>query len=728
MEATAEGTDCLVGNVERVTFHNPENGFCVLRVDVRGQTELQTVVGFVPMIDVGSYIECAGHWFQDKQYGLQFKAKTLKTHLPESLEGITRYLGSGLIKGIGPAFAKQIVAKFGNRSFEIIEQNPDALRHIPQIGEKRIARIRSSWAEQKHIRELLIFLQGHGIGAQRVTRIYKVLGEGAIEKIKADPYCLAMDVRGIGFKTADQLAQGLGLPADSVSRMSAGLLHTLQEVGARGHSVIPHEDLLSGAATLLALSAEQLLVGLDAICSSERVLSVLKEDKACYILPALYHSERSIAKDCVRLLSGDLPWQCSPEVLSEYLSHQRFPLSVAQKEAVISALTHKMMILTGGPGVGKTTIVRQIIRLVKSLGCDITLAAPTGRAAKRLSETTGFIAKTVHRLLRYDPTQKTFSFNRDAPLPTDFLVIDESSMLDIYLMTALLKAIPDHAGVLIVGDVDQLPSVGPGLVLFDLIQSELIPTVRLTEIFRQAKSSKIIQNAHRINEGVFPFGLADLSLEKEDFYLIPTEKAEQTFDKILSLVSQDIPERFGFDPITQIQVLTPSRRSALGSVSLNSALQPILNRKGARSPFVERFGTRYAEGDKVIQLVNNYDKEVFNGDVGFIVSVDLEMSTLMIAYEGREVEYEFSELDEIQLAYAITIHKSQGSEYPVVVIPMGVQHFMLLERNLLYTGVTRGKKLVVLVGEKRAISIACRTLKAKHRLTYLPECLKSVKQ
>lgn len=721
----ARSLETLNGSVERITFHNPETGFCVLRVKVPRHRDLVTVIGTVATVNPGEYVECLGEWVNDRTYGQQFKAQQLRVVPPSTLEGMEKYLGSGMVRGIGPHFARKLVSAFGEQVFEVIETSPERLTELPGIGPKRKERVVSAWAEQKMVREIMVFLQSHGVGAGRAVRIYKIYGEAAIDRVRENPYRLALDIHGIGFKTADIIAQRLGVLPDALIRAQAGVRHVLQELAGQGHCAATHERLVETAAQLLGISTPIIEQAIARECEEDNLIAETIEDGPALFLAPLYRAEVGVAQGLARLGEGKPPWgSIETEQALVWVEHKTgLTLSLSQRAAVAKAIQGKVTVITGGPGVGKTTVVNSILNIIRARGAQVVLCAPTGRAAKRLSESTGREAKTIHRLLAFDPKLMGFKHGPDNPLDADLVVIDEVSMVDIVLMNQLLKAIPDHAAVLIVGDVDQLPSVGPGAVLADIIASGRIPTVRLTEIFRQAASSKIIVNAHRINQGLMPQRpdpLAPIS----DFYFIPADTPEAIHDKLLQVVTQRIPNRFGLHPIRDIQVLTPMNRGGLGARALNGELQQRLNPHA--EPKISRFGWTFAPGDKVIQTVNNYDKEAFNGDIGQITRIDPEEGLIYIDFDGREVEYELSELDEISLAYAATVHKSQGSEYRAVVIPLATQHYTLLQRNLLYTAVTRGKQLVVVIGQSRALAIAVKNAHSGRRLTNLAARIRQI--
>ena len=707
----------IQGSIERVTFHSESSGFCVLRIKVKSYRELVTVISSAASVTAGEYVECLGFWTNDRQYGQQFKATVLKIVAPTTLDGIEKYLGSGMVKGIGPHFAKKLVKAFGELVFDVIEQSPERLLELPGIGKKRQQRVTNAWSEQKIIREIMVFLQSHGVGTSRSVRIYKTYGEEAINKVRENPYRLAWDIHGIGFKTADTLAQKLGIAPDSLIRAQAGVRHVLQEWSSEGHCAAVRQTLCAMAVKLLAIPVAIIDAAITAeLVEGNLIAEIINQDEVIFLTP-LNRAEIGCATHLLRLNQGEPPWGSidAHKAIPWVEGQTGLTLSTSQRAAIELVLQHKVAVITGGPGVGKTTLVNSILKILSAKHINISLCAPTGRAAKRLSESTGLEAKTVHRLLEFDPAVFAFKRNDELPLELDCLVIDEASMMDVVLMNQLLKAVPSTAALLIVGDVDQLPSVGPGAVLADIIESGQIATVRLTEIFRQASTSKIITNAHRINQGQLP--QSDSSLSLSDFYCLYAETPEEIFAKLMHVVLERIPQRFNLDPVNDVQVLTPMNRGGLGARSLNIELQTRLN--GQSEPKVTRYGSTYALGDKVIQRINNYDKEVFNGDIGIISSIDIEDSLLQITFDERIVDYEFNELDEIALAYATSIHKAQGSEYPAVVIPMAMQHFMLLERNLLYTGVTRGKQLVVVIAQPKALAMAVKNQRSQRRITNL---------
>jgi len=721
--------ETLSGIIERVTSHNADSGFAVLRVQADGRRALVTVVGHLPSASAGEYVEAAGAWVQHKDYGLQFKADSLRTTPPHTREGIVKYLGSGLVKGIGPHFARKIVDVFGERTLEVIDESPTFLEEVKGIGKRRVQRIRASWQQQKAVRGIMVFLQSHGVGTARAVRIYKTYGEQALELVRANPYRLAADVWGFGFQTADDLAQRLGIDRASPLRARAALRYVLQQLSGEGHVGYPEEEVIARAAKLTGIDTA---VVRGAAEDGQRAEELVREpwDKdagsrtAWLYLKPLFLAELGAARSLHALTAGPHPLAGLAAEAALPRAEQRIGLALApsQREAIRQAATHKVLVITGGPGTGKTTLVRGILEVFAAQGKRCVLCAPTGRAAKRLAETTGREAKTIHRLLGFEPAQGGFQHDRDHPLDLDLLVVDEASMVDVPLLNKLVQAVPRHGCLVLVGDVDQLPSVGPGSVLADVIGSGVVPVVRLTEIFRQAGASWIVRAAHAVNAGRLP---ESAPAGRGDFYFIEADEPALILDRIVTMVRERIPARFGLDPFRDIQVLTPMNRSELGTRNLNARLQAVLN-PPVGGVEVERFGWTFRVGDKVMQTHNDYDKEVFNGDIGRVAALDGHDQELTVEFDGRTVVYDFGELDELAPAYACTIHKSQGSEYPAVVLPLHMQHFMMLQRNLLYTGITRGKKLVVLVGSRKALAAAVQRRDATQRCSALGRRLREM--
>ncbi|MGD0635885.1 MAG: ATP-dependent RecD-like DNA helicase [Beijerinckiaceae bacterium] len=712
-----------MGSVERVTFHNTDTGFAVLKVKARGRRDLVALVGHAATISAGEYIHATGIWLTDRTHGLQFKADFLKTTPPTTKEGMARYLGSGMVRGIGPKLAERIVGQFGIDTFEIIEAAPSRLREVPGIGEFRAGKIAAGWAEQKAVRDIMVFLHSHGVSTSRAVRIFKTYGHDAIAVMTEDPYRLARDIRGIGFKSADAIAMRLGLTKESPKRLRAGVSYALQTATDEGHCALPVEDLVRLAEKLLDVPGGPIGAAIDAELLDGQVVQDTIEGQPCLFLRGLYAAERDVAERLRALARGNLPWPGIDVERAIPWVEQRTGkvLSASQRVAVDLVLRSKVSVVTGGPGVGKTTLLDTILRILVTKGVKLLLAAPTGRAAKRMSEQTGIEAKTVHRLLEIDPKNGGFKKGADDPLDCDLLVLDETSMIDVPLMNAITKALPKRSGLLLVGDVDQLPSVGPGRVLADVIESGSIAVARLTEVFRQAAESRIVVNAHRINRGEMPEWPGAGS--NSDFYFVECNDPEDGAAKVVEIVGNRIPHRFGLDPVRDVQVLCPMQRGAMGARALNADLQKALNPNATSR--VERFGSVFMPDDKVMQTENDYDKEIFNGDLGIVARIDEDEGLLVANFDGREVEYAFGELDTLVPAYATTIHKSQGSEYPAVVITLATQHYPMLARNLLYTAVTRGKRLVIVVGQRRALTIAVRTSNARRRWTKLDEWLRS---
>lgn len=703
--------------VERITYQNPENGYTVLKTRVKGYKELVPVTGNLLDVNVGSVLLVEGNWKIDARYGRQFIAEKWEETLPATVYGIEKYLGSGLIKGIGPKYAKKIVQEFGTDTISVIEDNIEQLLNVGGIGRKRVEMIRESWEKQKEVKNIMLFLQENGINTSFAAKIYAHYGNKSIEKVKENPFCLADDIWGIGFKTADIIAQKLGVDKQAYIRLRSGIMYTLGELAGDGHVYAGKEQLFFKAAALLDAEEEYIIMTTDQMVKDGDL--ILEED-AIY-LPPFYYAEIGTASKLARLAgkpqdSTSLT-KCQDVFtdigsIEDKLNIKYDPL---QADAIKQASVSKVMVLTGGPGTGKTTVTKGIIAMYQEQGFKILLAAPTGRAAKRMTEATGIEAKTIHRLLECKPPEG-YQKNNENPLEGDVLVVDECSMIDILLMNSLLKAVPENMRLVFAGDINQLPSVGPGNVLRDIIDSGRFPVIRLNKIFRQAQSSRIIMNSHRINAGTMP----DISNGRNtDFFFIQKETPEQAAEEIVTLVKYNLPKYYKI-PASQIQVLAPLQRGTAGAANLNIVLQEALNPSGAG---IRRSGYIFRQNDKVMQIKNNYDKEVFNGDIGIIERVNLEERTLIIDFDGRHIEYEDMELDEIVLAYATTIHKAQGSEYPVVVMPLLMEHYVMLQRNLVYTGITRAKKILVIVGTKKALAYSVKNLKVTERNTMLKERL-----
>jgi exodeoxyribonuclease V alpha subunit len=718
-------TDKVSGVIERVTFFNEESGFCVLRIKAPGHREEVTVIGSLPSVSAGEWLSGEGWWVRDKEHGLQFKASTIRTVPPTTVEGIERYLSSGLVKGIGPVMAKRLVGRFKADVLNVIETRPGELLLVDGIGAKRRERISRAWREAKQVREIMLFLHGHGVSTSRAVRIFKAYGDEAIEKVRSNPYMLAKDIYGIGFATADQIAQKLGIPKDSLNRARAGLDHVLLEATSEGHCALPLEKLKVAAVKLLEVPEATVEEALSQMLTSGHLLLEEIDGEPLIFLPHLRKAEEAIAAKFKQLATAETLYPAIDFEKAVAWCEKRTDKTLApsQREALKTVLTNRVVIITGGPGVGKTTLVNSILMILSAKKVKCLLCAPTGRAAKRLTETTGLEAKTIHRLLEVNPGTGRFSRDESNRLECGLLVIDETSMVDVPLMHSLVKALPTRSGLILVGDVDQLPSVGPGMVLQNLIESGIVPVVRLTEVFRQAAGSHIISNAHRIRKGEMPElrGTDPTS----DFHFVERDDPEGIAETLVKVVQNRIPERFHLDPIRDVQILCPMNRGSLGVRELNLSLQKVLNPPRSGEPAVERFGWRFQRGDKVIQTENNYDKDVFNGDIGIVEKIDAVEQEVTIRFDDRPLKYDFGELDEVSLAYAISIHKSQGSEFPAVVIPLAMQHFMLLQRNLIYTGITRGKRLLVLVGQKKALGIAVRNDKTQRRYSGLLASLKA---
>jgi exodeoxyribonuclease V alpha subunit len=717
----------LRGQIERITYSNEENGYTVVRVKVYGRSDLVTVIGNIVNPAPGEIFSMRGEWGNHPKYGEQFKVVFCQCTTPATVYGIEKYLGSGLVKGIGPVMAKRIVKMFKEKTLDVIETEIEKLADVAGIGKKRIGMIKKAWEEQKEIRAVMIFLQSHGVSSGYAAKIYKQYGNEAVKIVQENPYRLATDIFGIGFVTADKIADKLGFAKDSDLRAAAGILYVLQELTDEGHVYYPYEPLIEKCKEILDIDREIIVTALGIVAADKQVViedikqgsaEFQKNDKAVYLVG--YHiAETNLSARLKTLIHTPQAIRKIDSEKAILWVQEKLSITLADKqiEAIQCAASNKVMIITGGPGTGKTTIINAILKIFSAIKTKIVLAAPTGRAAKRMNETTGHEAKTIHRMLEYNMRKGGFQKNEESPLDCELLIIDEASMIDTLLMHHLLKAIPITATFIMVGDVNQLPSVGAGNVLKDIIDSGIAPVVQLNEIFRQAKESSIIINAHKINEGIFP-NLKSTQDKLDDFYFIEQEDPQKVLELIISLVKDRIPKRFGFDSINDIQVLTPMHRGIIGASNLNMELQKALN---PGDEGVNRYGRLFKVNDKVMQIANNYDKEVYNGDIGRIISIDEEAQEAAVSIDDREVAYDYSELDELIHAYAVSIHKSQGSEYPAVVIPILTQHYILLQRNLLYTGVTRGKKLVVIIGTKKAMAIAVRNNKTQKRYTLLNE-------
>ena len=699
--------------VERITYQNADNGYTVLKCAVKNYSDLVTVVGTMPDTHVGSVLSLEGMWKMDARYGRQFSVEKFEETLPATVYGIEKYLGSGLVKGVGPKFAKRIVEKFGKDTLNIIEDTPDKLLTVQGIGKVRVERIKTSWQEQKEIKNIMLFLQSHEVSTSHATKIFKTYGSESIAIVKENPYRLADDIWGIGFKTADSIAQKMGIDKGKFVRLRSGTFYTLNKLAEAGHCYATREQLIGKARELLEVEDAELEITLDEMIRTNDVIREVAGEQEAVYLPPYYFSESGCAKRLIRLMScGKKKSEDAEEILKKVAASSEITYDEIQWQAVKTAISSKVMVLTGGPGTGKTTTTLGIISAYKQAGCQIILAAPTGRAAKRMSEATGMEAKTIHRLLEYKPPEG-YQKNEEHPLEGDVLILDECSMIDIMLMYNLLKALPEQMSLILVGDIDQLPSVGAGNVLRDIIDSGCVPVVRLTRIFRQAQGSRIIMNAHRINKGES----IDMRGGKDsDFFFATKQSNQEVVDTIVQYCRMNLPRYYHVDPLQDIQVLTPMQRGECGAVNLNQVLQEAMN---PSKIFLRRGGTQYRLKDKVMQIRNDYDKEVFNGDIGTITKVDMEERELTVLFDEREVIYDVTELDELTLAYAVTIHKSQGSEYPIVVMPFTMSHFVMLQRNLLYTGVTRAKKILVLVGEKKAVYYAIKNETTTGRNTCL---------
>jgi exodeoxyribonuclease V alpha subunit len=713
----------IKGQIERITFVNEENGYTVARLKVPGRTSLVTVVGTLPSVTSGEVLKLTGEWKQHPRYGEQFQVSSFETVLPATVKGIEKYLGSGMIKGIGPVMAKRLVARFGVKTLDVIEGDIEKLREVDGIGEKRVDMIRKAWDDQREVRDIMVFLQGHGVSPTYAVKIYKHYGKDSISAVRQNPYRLATDIFGIGFISADKIARQMGVEKDALSRIQAGVIYVLQQLSDEGHLFYPSSPLTVETAGMLEVDESAVPQALDQLVREQKVVMEAHgrhgADTVVY-LTKFHAAEVGIAVNLAKIAEG----RCQAlllnrdEAVAQVQRQLAIELSRRQKEAVKASLEEKVLIVTGGPGTGKTTIINSILKIHRGLGRKVLLAAPTGRAAKRMTEATGYEARTIHRLLEYAPAKAAFNRNETNPLEADLIILDEVSMVDAVLMYQFLLAVPDGATLLFVGDADQLPSVGPGNVLKDMIASDRFPVIRLDEIFRQCRESAIVLNAHRINRGQMP--IIEGADPGKDFYFLTVEEPEEVLSKIVDLCQRSIPKRFGFSAIDDIQVITPMHRGVVGVSNLNVELQKRLNPD--RLEFVKG-GKTFRVADKVMQIRNNYDKNIFNGDIGRIAGIDNETQEIRVNYDGNIVPYDYADLDEIVLAYAVSVHKSQGSEYPVVIMPVLTQHFLLLQRNLLYTAVTRGKKLVVLIGTRKALAIAVKNDKPQLRYSLLKDRL-----
>lgn len=718
--------DQICGYIERITFQNSENGYTIAQLKMPSRSDLVCIVGSMPAIKPGETVRCVGQWKQHLIHGRQFCVNECKVEAPADIMGIKKYLGSGLIKGIGPVYAARIVQKFGIDTLNIIDQHPDRLLEIEGLGEKRLDKISSCWSEQKSIREVMIFLQSHGVSPTYAQKIYKSYGDKSITKVKENPYHLAKDIFGIGFLTADTIAQKVGIAHDSSQRVDAGIEFVLYELSNEGHVCYPSLDFLDAAEKILEVPRDFIDSRIAHLAKEERIivfdLIVDGTTKSHVWARPFFNAEIGISRELMRIKKGacKLRQVDVPRALQWVQEALKITLAKNQQDAVACALSEKVQIITGGPGTGKSTITKAILAITSKLTDRIVLAAPTGRAAKRMTEITGKKASTIHSLLEFDFKAGKFKRNRESPIECDLIIVDESSMIDTYLMNSLLKAIPTDARLILVGDINQLPSVGPGNVLKDIINARCVSVTMLTEIFRQAAGSRIITNAHRINQGSFP----DIQNHSDsDFFFMPVQEPEDVLSNIVALVSQRLPKKYGLNPFSDIQVLAPMRRGAIGIENLNTVLQEALNPSDNKLLYA---GRSFSVGDKVMQLRNDYNKLVFNGDIGRITKINNVDQQVVVQMDDREVTYEFADLDELVLAYAVSIHKYQGSECPCIVMPVHTSHFKLLTRNLLYTGVTRGKKLVVLVGTTKALAIAVNNDDVKKRHTGLQQALMGI--
>ena len=703
MTTPEESLACVEGEIERIVYESEETGFFVGRLRQEGQRELVTFVGNLMAVSPGETVRLWGRWVDDKKWGRQLRIERYETVVPNTAQGIEKYLGSGLISGIGPAFAKRLIEAFGVETLRVIDEQPERLLRVPGIGRKRASQIREAWNAQRAVQSIMLFLQSHGISGALAAKIYKRYGDAAAAVLRENPFRLANEITGIGFRSADKIAANLGIPKDAPERIEAGLLYALDQAISDGHVFLPEDELTAAGTELLGADKETIVSGIIRLVTAR---SIIRDGDALY-LPLMFHAETGCDQLLKRLVSapkGSLSIQAEKAIVWVERTHG-ITLSEEQRQAIRIAAAAKVMVITGGPGTGKTTLIKSVLAIFEKKGLRVLLAAPTGRAAKRMESAADHEAKTIHRLLEFSPNEGTFTRDENNPLKADLLIVDETSMVDLPLMHALLKAVPRHARLFLVGDVDQLPSVGPGSVLMDLIAGNIVPAIWLKTVFRQAARSGIIANAHRINHGVHP------EFNAVDFFFVERKDPAKALETIVELVSTRIPRKFGLDPIRDVQVLAPMHRGNTGVARINEAIQQALNPNG--EPLPRR---SFRCGDKVMQLRNNYELDVYNGDVGLVKVVDAEARELMVQFDDRSVLYSFDDLDNLTLAYAITVHKSQGSEYPAVVLLLLPQHYLLLQRNVLYTAITRGKKLVIIVGDQRAVemSIGNTTVATRH--------------
>ena len=711
----------LSGTVSRVVYRNPTNDFTVIRLDVPDRSEPVSVVGKMPELEMGESVSASGEWKEHPRFGIQFAATAVLPAPPRTIDGLTAYLGSKAIEGVGKIHAGRLAERFGEELFDILENSPQRLREVNGIGPERVRRITESWGRNKATRDAMVHLHGLGLGPATAASILRIYGNQAVSVVSNNPFQLIRDVRGVGFKKADALAERSGIPQESPDRIMAGIEHLMNEARSNGNCGMALAELLDQAQRLLGVGGELVGTGVETLVQGDALVRCEIDGRNFLLPPDLHLAEQEVAARIRSIARGVNPWGRidADEAIVTVESENRISFGDSQIRAIRAAVASKFTVITGGPGVGKTTIVKAILRILASRRVEIQICAPTGRAAKRVGELTGRSAQTIHRLLEIDSETGAFRHDAENPIDCDLIIVDESSMIDVMLMSALTKAIPDAAAVIMVGDVDQLPSVGPGRVLADIMESEDIQVVRLTEIYRQATQSRVVANAHRINAGELP----DLSRPKDesDFYFVSVAGPDEALAQMLKLVSKRIPDRFGFDPVRDVQVLCPMNRGQIGVQSLNAKLKDVLNPNA--SDLLDAGAFSYSPGDKVMQIHNDYGKGIFNGDIGFVTAIRHDEGSMLVDFDGREVEIGPDDFGDLMPAYAVTIHKSQGSEFPVVVVPVMTQHYVMLQRNLLYTAVTRARNLVVLIGQRRAIEIAVRTDEQRRRVTRLGSLL-----